>query len=85
MMGALIGASVALLFAPQPGTELRGRLDDYINRVKEDLEKGHEAWDTVVERGEDFYEQGGGGVVRDGGRSAEELAKHSQDRVREPG
>ena len=61
LTGALIGAGVALLVAPQPGTELRGRLGDYRNCAKEDLtDKGHEAWDTVVERDEEFYEQGRG-------------------------
>jgi len=33
LTGALIEAGVALLFAPQPGTELRGRLHDYTNRA----------------------------------------------------
>lgn len=75
MAGALTGASVALLFAPQPGTELRGRLRDYTNRATDDLlDKGQEAWDTVVERGKEFYEKGEE-VVRDAGRSAREFAK----------
>ena len=52
MAGALIGAGVALLFAPQPGSELRGLLRNYANRAKDDLmDKGQEAWDTAVERG----------------------------------
>jgi len=37
LAGALIGAGVALLVAPQPGTELRGRLRDYTNRATDDL------------------------------------------------
>ena len=59
LAGALIGAGIALLFAPQPGTELRGRLRDYANRAKEDLaNKGPEAWDTPVERGRGEYDKG---------------------------
>ena len=45
---------------------------DYANRATDDLldlDKGQEAWDTVVERGKEFYEKGEE-VVRDAGRSA---------------
>ncbi len=81
--GALIGAGVALLFAPQPGTELRGRLRDYANRATDDLmEKGQEAWDTAVERGKEYYDKGEE-VIRDAGRSARELAKQGQEAVKE--
>ena len=54
---------------------------DYANRATDDLldlDKGQEAWDTVVERGKEFYEKGEE-VVRDAGRSAKEFAKHLQD------
>jgi gas vesicle protein len=75
LAGALMGAGMALLFAPQPGTELRGRMRDYANRAKDDLrDKGQAAWDTPVERGQEFYEKGEE-VVRDAGRSAKEFAK----------
>jgi gas vesicle protein len=83
LTGALIGAGVALLFAPQAGTELRGRLRDYANRAKEDLtHKGPDAWDTVVERGKEFYEKGEE-VIRDTGRSAREFAKQEAKQGRE--
>lgn len=85
MAGALIGAGVALLFAPQRGSELRGMLRDYANRAKDDLaDKGHEAWDTAVERGKEYYNKGEE-TIRDAGRSAKEFAKQAQDSVREPG
>jgi gas vesicle protein len=75
MAGALIGAGVALLFAPQPGEELRNMLRSYANRAKDDLlEKGQEAWDTAVERGREYYDKGEE-VIRDAGRSAEEFAQ----------
>ena len=87
--GALIGAGVALLFAPQRGTELRGRLRDYADRAKDDLlDKGQEAWDTAVERGKEYYDKGEK-VVRDAGRSARELAKQGakqgQEAVKDAG
>jgi gas vesicle protein len=85
MAGALIGAGIALLFAPQPGSELRGLLRNYANRAKDDLvEKGQEAWDTAVERGKEYYNKGEE-AVREAGRSAKEFAKQAQDVVREPG
>ena len=85
LAGALMGAGVALLLAPQSGSELRGMLRDYANRTKDDLvEKGHEAWDTAVERGKEYYDQGEE-VVRDAGRSAKEFAKQGQDMARDAG
>ena len=85
LAGALIGAGIALLFAPQPGTELRGRLRDYANRAKDDLaDKGQEAWDTMAGRGKEFYEKGEE-VVRDTGRSAREFATRGQEAVKEAG
>ena len=89
LAGALIGAGIALLFAPQPGTELRGRLRDYANRAKDDLaDKGQEAWDTMAGRGKEFYEKGEA-IVRDVGRSAKEFAeqgaKRGQEAVKEAG
>ncbi|MBX3332418.1 MAG: YtxH domain-containing protein [Nitrospira sp.] len=85
MAGALIGAGVALLFAPQPGSELRGLLRNYANRAKDDLmDKGQEAWDTAVERGREYYD-GGEEVIRDAGRSAREFAKQGQEAVKDAG
>jgi gas vesicle protein len=85
MAGALIGAGVALLFAPQPGSELRGMLRNYANRAKDELvEKGQEAWDTAVERGREYYDRGEE-VVRDAGRSAREFAKQGQETVKDVG
>lgn len=85
LAGALIGAGVALLLAPQAGSELRGRLRDYADRATDDLlEKGQEAWDTAVERGKEYYNKGEE-VVRDVGRSAREFAQQGQETVREAG
>ena len=50
MAGALIGAGVALLLAPQSGTELRSSLRDYASKAKDELdeatEQGRAAWDS---------------------------------------
>ncbi|UVT17463.1 MAG: YtxH domain-containing protein [Nitrospira sp.] len=83
MAGALIGAGVALLFAPQTGTELRGMLRGYADRTKDDiLERGQEAWDTAVERGREYYDKGQE-AVHEAGRSAKEFAKQAQDSMTE--
>lgn len=83
--GALIGAGVALLFAPQPGSELRGMLRRYANRAKDDLmDKGQEAWDTTVERGKE-YSRNGEGTIRGAGRSAKEFAMQGQQTMRDVG
>jgi len=68
LAGALIGAGVAMLLAPQQGLELRGRLRDYANRAKDELlDMGQEAWDTAVEGGTGYYKKGEE-AVRDVGR-----------------
>lgn len=74
IMGALIGAGVSLLLAPQAGAELRRMLSNGSDRAKDDL----------LERAEAAYDKGEE-VVRDAGRSAKELARQTQDFVREPG
>ena len=85
LAGALIGAGIALLFAPQPGTELRGRLREYANRATDELmEKGQEAWDTAAERGREYYDKGEE-VIRDAGRSARKFAEQGQEAVKDAG
>ncbi|MCS6302637.1 MAG: YtxH domain-containing protein [Nitrospira sp.] len=85
LAGALIGAGVALLFAPQRGSELRGLLQNYANRAKDDLmDKGQEAWDTAVERGEEYYNRGEE-AIRDAGRSAKEFAREGQEAMKDAG
>ena len=89
LAGALIGGGVALLLAPQSGTELRGRLSNYANRAKEDLlEKAEEVYDkgeeVVREAGrtaKEFAEQGaqqGQKAMKDAGDAAKEFVKQAQ-------
>jgi gas vesicle protein len=83
LAGALIGAGVALLFAPQTGTELRGMLRSYASRAKDEaMERGKAAWDTAVERGREYYEKGQE-AVQDAGRSAREFTQSSKEALRE--
>ena len=73
--GALIGAGIALLFAPHTGTELRGMLRSYASRAKDEaMERGRAAWDTAVERGKEYYEKGQE-TMQDVGRSARDFAQ----------
>lgn len=81
--GALIGAGVALLFAPQTGSELRGRLRNYASRAKDEaFERGRAAWDTAVERGREYYEQGQE-AVQEAGRTAKDYAQSGKEALRE--
>ena len=81
LAGACIGAGVALLFAPQPGIELRSKLRDYADRAKDELmEQGRDAWDTAVERGKEYYDNGEE-VVRDAGQSERNLPNRDQRRA----
>jgi len=83
--GALIGAGVALLFAPQTGTELRGMLRSYASRAKnEAVERGKAAWDQAVERGKEYYEKGQE-AVQEAGRSAREFAQSGKEAMRGEG
>ena len=62
ILGALVGAGVALLFAPQAGSHLRGFLRDYAARANDELgeaiDRGGEVWDQATERGQEFVEKG---------------------------
>ena len=81
--GALIGAGVALLFAPQTGSELRGMLRNYASRAKDEaFERGRAAWDTAVERGREYYEQGEE-AVQEAGRTAKDYAQSGKEALRE--
>ena len=60
--GALIGAGVALLFAPQSGAQCAGLLRDYAARAKDELDEvvdqGAEVLDNTIDRGHEFMEKG---------------------------
>ncbi len=59
LAGALIGAGVALLLAPQTGSELRGMLRNYASRAKDEaMERGKVAWDTAAKGGKQSSDRG---------------------------
>lgn len=79
--GALVGAGVGLLFAPERGTELRSKLCDYANQTKDELmEQGRGIWDTVVERAKEYSDKGEE-VVREAGRSQENMPNRDSRRA----
>lgn len=55
LAGACIGVGVALLFAPQTGTNFRRSLLRYADDAKGQVS---EAWDTALERGQEYIENG---------------------------
>lgn len=62
LTGAMLGAGIALLLAPQSGSKTRGLLRDYATRAKDELdevlEQGSDAYRTAVERGQEYVEKG---------------------------
>ena len=76
MAGAFIGAGIALLLAPQSGTELRSTLRDYASKAKDELdeatEQGRAAWDHAVDRGQEYVECGKQ-TLRNAGRAGPEF------------
>ncbi len=76
--GALVGAGIALLFAPQLGAQMRGLLRDYATRAKDELDEvvdhGADVLDNAVERGHEFVEKGKESV-REAGRQARGFAE----------
>jgi gas vesicle protein len=72
-VGALVGAGIALILAPQSGAEIRKIVRDYVAKaadelmarsqdaratVKTALDHGREAFEAAKEQGKDAYETG---------------------------
>ena len=76
-LGALVGAGIALLLAPYPGSELRRLLRDYAGRRQDELaegvNRGVEALDQAVDQGERFIEKGKKSFSETGSRAKASL------------
>ena len=80
--GAFIGAGVALLLAPQTGSELRRMIRSYASKAADEVaERGREAWDTAVERGKEYMETGRQ-AMSEAGRSAREYGETGKEAIR---
>ena len=77
VIGAVVGAGIALLFAPQAGTQLRGFLRDCAARAKEEfdeaLDHGAETWETAKDRSQELVEKGKE-AIREAGHQAAHAA-----------
>ena len=73
ILGALVGAGIALLFAPRAGSDTRRFLRDYAARTRdelaEDVDAGAQALDSAVKKGQEFVEKGKKSL-HDAGRQA---------------
>ena len=59
LTGMAVGATVAVLFAPESGAKTRKQLEKYARRTAEDLwEQGQEAIETAADRGKEYFETG---------------------------
>ena len=74
-IGAVVGAGLAMLLSPQPGTQLRGTLRRFAGRAKAEIkEKARQASEAATERASD--------MLRSGQAIAEEVIEGSRDAVR---
>ena len=77
LIGAVVGAGIALLFAPHSGTQLRGLLRNYATGAKDEFDdainRGAEAWDTAKDRSQELVEEGKESL-REAGRQATRAA-----------
>lgn len=88
--GALVGAGLALLFAPQSGSQMRSLLRDYATRAKDEfddvVEEGVEMVDSTLEHGKEFVEKGvekGKDTLREAGRQAKGFADAGKQAINE--
>ena len=79
VVGAFIAGGVALLLATQTGSKLRGTIRRYASRATDEVaERGREAWETAVERGKEYMENGRQ-AMSEAGRSARDYAETGKE------
>ncbi len=73
--GALTGAVVALLFAPEKGSDLRKRLSYQLNRLVEEIAETIEN----LQNSEKAPDSASGKLVADAQQKAEDLIREAED------
>jgi gas vesicle protein len=68
LTGTVLGAGLGMLFAPKPGSELRGQISEGANTVSRTASEGYrkaaDAATTVAEKGREFYDRARDAVAR---------------------
>ena len=86
MTGALVGAGIALLFAPEAGSQVRNRLRDFATRYAKELDetvdRGAQMLDDSIDRGHELLEKGKESLQQVG-RQAKGLAEAGSKAVNE--
>lgn len=84
LSGALVGAAVALLLAPQSGQESREQLRRYARRAEDDLRelagKASETLETAVEKGREFVQEKKS-VLTEAFEAGREAIRRERDRL----
>ena len=75
LLGVAVGAAVAILYAPQAGSETRQQIAEKAGQLKD---KASELKDTVAERAQDWKEKAAA-VINHGGSEAENAGRRLVD------
>jgi gas vesicle protein len=77
LAGALIGAGVALLLAPQSGEKTRRLLSDYADKAKSQfdsaLDTGKEYLQAGMERGKEYLGEGAEGMKKEASKLGSQI------------
>jgi gas vesicle protein len=80
MLGALIGAAVAILYAPQSGKDTR----KHLKRLSEDLaDSVEEISEEIKDTGRKFYDEGRERVISEAVNAKEKLSKKFDKKIAE--
>lgn len=80
--GATVGAGVALLFAPQAGSEIRSSVREYARKAKDELdhlsEEGGSVLGTMLQQGKEWIEGAMSKQIPGGARQTQEGSTGSE-------
>ena len=89
ILGGLVGAAMAVLYAPGEGTQTRGKLKDLTEEMKEKSGQLSEEWKekaaSFIEKGKEFVEQKRGilSSAFDAGKEAMKKEKEEMSQTEE--